>query len=55
MNLLPFAFSFAEWQCLDDDGVNPPRGCRMKVAWVDAVVIEEQGRMVGVLHKECAR
>lgn len=54
MQLIPWAFSFAEWFCIDDDGVNAPRGCRMKVDWADAVLIEEGGRLVAVLHASCA-
>lgn len=50
---MTWAMSFPLWTCVDDDGVNAPRGCRMKVSWEDAVLIEEGGRLVAVLHSEC--
>lgn len=42
---LPFAFSFACWKCAE---------CRRVVEWCDAIIDEEDGRLLAVRHKDCA-
>ena len=40
----PIAFSFPAWLC---------SGCRQEVAWVDAILCEEDGKLYEVRHKDC--
>lgn len=43
----PFAFSVAEWTCVDEE-------CGNKVSWAEHVPVLERDRLVGVRHPECS-
>lgn len=47
MNLLPFAFSFAEQTCYAP-------GCGQSIQWVDAIaIVGDDGKLYGFRHIDC--